>query len=71
MSMILVSMPPSKIKIFDMDEAGFDLVYKWKVKKIAPCTHECNRQAVPPPSEHIISVATTGIDSALVPSLFI
>lgn len=54
-----------------MDEAGFDLVYKWKVKKIAPCTHECNRQAVPPPSEHIISVATTGIDSALVPSLFI
>lgn len=54
-----------------MDEAGFDLVYKWKVKKIAPCTPACNRQAVPPPNEHITSVATTGTDSALVPSLII
>lgn len=57
--------------MLDMDEAGFDLVYKWKVKKIAPCTPACNRQAVPPPNEHITSVATTGTDSALVPSLII
>lgn len=33
MSMITISMPPSKI--FDMDdEAGFDLVYKQKVQKL-------------------------------------
>lgn len=59
MSMIPISMAPSMI--FDMDEAGFDPVYKQKAKKIAPCTHACNRQAVPPSNEYITSVATTGM----------
>lgn len=28
--------------IFNMDETGFDLDYKRKVKKIAPCNHARN-----------------------------
>ncbi|KAE8539302.1 hypothetical protein D1P53_004400 [Cryptococcus gattii VGV] len=54
-----------------MDEAGFDLGYKQKVKNITQCIRACNGQAVPPSNEHITSITTIEIDSALVPPLII
>ncbi|ADV23647.1 Hypothetical Protein CGB_G6130W [Cryptococcus gattii WM276] len=80
---ILASFPTRQVKdlyetglyaphlIINMDEAGFDLGYKRKARRIASRTHLPIRQAVPPSNEQITTIATIGIDSAPVPPLII